>query len=67
MLSPKKYKDGRARAATLIVDTPPSTQIEIVGPCATLAEFDAAMERFEAELRKAKQKAREWIAFGFRA
>jgi len=25
------------------------------------------MERFEAELREAKQKAREWIAFGFRA
>ena len=63
----KRVKDGRTRFATLIVDTPPCSQIEVVGPCATLAEFDAAMARFEAELQEAKQKAREWIAFGFQA
>jgi hypothetical protein len=63
----KRIKDGRHRSATVVVDTPPNTQIEVIMPCTTLAEFDRAMERFEQDLREAKRKAREWIAFGFSA
>ncbi len=63
----KRIKEGRTRAATIIVDMPPAAQVEVIAPCASLQEFDEAMARFETELNVAKQKAREWIAFGHSA
>lgn len=62
----KRVLEGRKRTATIVVDTPAEmTQIEVVQPCSTLAEFDRAMEKFQQDLNEAKKKAREWIAFGF--
>ncbi len=62
----KRVLEGRKRIATIVVETPAEMlQVEVLTPCASLAEFDRAMEKFELESNEAKQKAREWIAFGF--